>query len=470
MLDHLHEGQKEFIWHKPVNEFSGVDQGLPGNHGDVANFAALISDRRFGKTYSIAIYSTALCLCIRRASVLYLGLQKDVARNIFLQNFYKIQERFNVPCIVDERNYRIEFPETESVINISGADHPKLVRLFRGQEHDLVAIDEAQDFKYVDLLFFINNAITSCLDDRDGRLFLTGTPGNEESGFFYDVVVAAKHPDYAVVHGKPFSNPSNAVRRRKRLEAWKLTNPEIELEPWVQREYFGRWVADNRLLMVTLAPHLNYETVWNPHSKDEYILSIDWGFTAPSAYVLGVWNPSRHNMLIYLDGWEKTEMRLHDHLKAIRKYQSHPVYGRRLRIVADPGGSSKAIVEELRGTYKIPIENAQKLGKELILEQINMDASLGNIKVYNPKDPMRPQDNGVAVQWSKLTWVEDPKTKEQKEGSPRHIHDAALYLRRAARIELYSEPKKDTRDINERMRDKKAARVRRRIKRKRAFA
>lgn len=470
LLSHLHEGQEEYVWHEPVNEFSGVDQGLPGGHGYVADRIALLSDRRFGKTYASVIYATALCLTRRRGSVMYIGLQKDVARGIFLQNFYKIRDEFDVPCVVDEREYTIFFPDTDSQIVISGADNPRLARLFRGKEHDLVVIDEAQDFRYIDLEHFINNEIISCLDDREGRLFLSGTPGNEEAGFFYDVVVTEKHDDYAVVHGKPFTNPSNRKRRLKRMAAMRATNPKIEEEAWVQREYFGRWVVDNRDLMVSLNPQLNYIRDWGALPGDEYILSIDWGFTAPSAYVLGVWNPKRNNVLVYLEAWEQKEMMLLDHLAAIDKYRTHAIYGKNLRIIADPGGSNKAIVEELRKTYKIPIENATKDGKSLILDQVNMDASLGNIQVFNVNDPDRPQDCGVAVQWNKLTWIKDPKTREKKEGSPRHIHDAALYLRRAARIELYEKPKEDVRTVEEKIRQKKAKRIRRRLKRKRVYA
>jgi hypothetical protein len=332
-----------------------------------------------------------------------------------------------------------------SIIRFVGADHPRFAKLLRGQEHDIVIVDEAQDFCFIDLAYLLRQVLSPTALDRRGRLLMCGTPGPEEAGFFYEVVVLKKHGEWDVVDGDPDDNHYNATERREEIAAMKAANPGIELESWVQREYHGKWVADNRQLMVKLRPEVNYLYEWAPEADDLYVLGIDWGWFDSSAYVLGTWNPRRHNRLVYLEAWDKPEMRLEDHLKAIAGYRAHPVFGPKLRLVCDPaaGKHSQKIVEQLRGTYQLPLENAYKVGKELTVAQVDMEASLGQIQIFNHADPAHPELNGMAEQWNVLMWQIDPRTKERTEGGPRHRHDAALYVRRAVALEA-CHPKQTT--------------------------
>jgi hypothetical protein len=472
LLEGLHGGQQRLVWAvEPADE-----QAAPAPVDDPprrADRVALLSGRRWGKSEGILRYACALCCSKGGVNVLYVGLNKDSAKEIAWPLLRKLEARYRWPDVVfDERRLVITFANG-SRIRIVGADHPRFARLLRGQEYDLCIVDEAQDFVYVDLAYLCDQVLGPTLEDRDGRLFMCGTPGMFEAGYFYEVVWkglgalgqrvarSVEHPDWIVVHGEPWENPHNSGKRQRRLEALRRKNPRIEDEPWVQREFFGRWTPDNRALMVSIPSELCYLREWEPADDEEFLLCIDWGWHDPSAYVLAAWNPHRHNDLVYLEGWSREQMMLADHRREITRYLEHPLLRRNsgtlrdLTVMADPGGSAKTIVEELKRTYGLPIQNADKEGKALVYEQLNMDASLGHIKFFNIHNPRRPEDNGVAQQWRTLGWRIDPITRAREEGEPRHISDCAVYIRKRVRLDLFEERVPEEIDVNEQIRRKK---------------
>lgn len=433
LLADLHPGQQRCIWARDAD-------------GQLADMVALLSGRRFGKTEGVLRYAIALCLTRPYASVLYVSMQRTSARTIAWPLLQSLARRYNLRIRkADERELFVEF-ENGSRISCVGADHPKFARLLLGTQHDAVLVDEAQDFIYMDLKDLIDNYLGATLDDREGRMFLTGTPGPVEAGYFWEVVVQQAWPEWVVVHGAPFENPHTRKQQQKKLDRYKRGNPDIEEQPWIRRRFFGEWVADNRDRVVALHPKLNYITEWEPEEGEEFVLSLDFGFSeSDSAYVLSAWNPKRHNDYVYLEGWSKPEMMLADHLAALRSYQAHPVYGRNLYIQADPGGNSKALTEELRRTYDIPIHDVDKSGKDarqliaFTVAQLNMDASLGRLKIYNIHDPEHPELNGVAKQWNALGYIKNLRTGEKEIARPRDVHDGAVYGRRRMHPELYEE-------------------------------
>lgn len=70
-------------------------------------------------------------------------------------------------------------------INLFGADDERSLRKQRGLAKHAFWIDEAQDFRFLDK--FYNAVISGALVDYDGECWLTGTPGQDPSGFFYNV-------------------------------------------------------------------------------------------------------------------------------------------------------------------------------------------------------------------------------------------------------------------------------------------
>lgn len=410
---------------------------------------------------------------------------------------YCAQERVNAKKLAwpilhdlsDEYEWRVHFNnvelvatfETDSTIELFGLDDPRRARLFRGRQFDEVIVDEAQDFCWTNLQHFTQRVAIPTLADRNGRLFMAGTPGDRAEGvppcepgdmhYFYEVAWLRKHPQWTVVHGEFLENPWTAAQLSKQIEMYRRANPNVDQEPWFQREYLGKWVIDTRSVVIRLRPDLNYLYEWQPHEDDQYVLGIDFGWKDPSAYVLAVWNPRLHNWTIYLEAFVARGMYLHDHIAKLREYQTrYP----RIRMVADPAGHAAALHAELRDIHGFPLEDADKREKMFALERLNSEASLAAIKVFNLADAKwdgttwksdTPELNPVAQQWATLCWEIDSHG-QRVEGTPRHVSDGAVYARRACAPWLHT-PKPDPESAAElqrrKMRAQRFATVRRSV-------
>jgi hypothetical protein len=132
-------------------------------------------------------------------------------------------------------------------------------------------------------------------------------------------------------------------------------------------------------------------------------------------------------------------MMLHDHIQLCKKFmERYPG----LVIYADPAGHAKALIEEMRRNG-VSIYAADKKDKRTHVERLNSEATVGKIKIYNTDDPGNPEESLLAKQWNDLirvfkygdvmssNFVGD-ELSLWEEGTPRHIHDAALYARRGA--------------------------------------
>lgn len=72
-----------------------------------------------------------------------------------------------------------------SRIDMFGFDDMRAMRKQRGLAKHVYWIDEAQDIRFLD--DFYNKVIMAALSDYDGECWLSGTPGQDCSGMFYDV-------------------------------------------------------------------------------------------------------------------------------------------------------------------------------------------------------------------------------------------------------------------------------------------
>lgn len=390
------------------------------------------------------------CLRKKRAACAYVNQERDYAKDVVWPLAVELNDRYGWGAKLDGRSMRIMFPETESAIQLYGADQKRFQRRMRGKQFDDVAVDEAQDFIFSDLQHLCMRVLFPTIADRQGRMWLGGTPGEVENYFFEvqdktlpegfdpatdvipdEAIRSVRHGQWVVVRGKHLENPWTRAELQGQLNLLRRTNPSILMEPWVQREYFSIWRPDTRKTVIKLHPDLNYLYEWHRQADDRFVLGIDFGFPSPSAYVLLTWNPDRYPFFVYLEAWERESMQVHDHVSAIQEYM-HRYPG--LRIVGDPswfGGkdrhSTQSFVEELQQVHGLPVEPASKDDKAFNVERLNSEATMGWLKIVNLDDPQHPEASELAKQWNTLV-----RLKDGSEGSPRHKHDAALYARRAA--------------------------------------
>ncbi len=420
------------------NEYHpGQDRVLFGhNGGRLSRFVSVMAPRRWGKSEGFIRYAGNLAARLPGRRIAYVAQQRSQAKAIVWDMLDDLDKQKKWGLTKNNVDLVAKWPNG-SWLSLHGTDKPNSMRLLRGLKFDLVIIDEAQNFCYIDVASLVQRVLMPCLTDRLGRLLMGGTPGEEEFGYFFETQVSKKNKEWNVNQGEQFENPYTASQVREQEEILRTANPNIDNEPWFMREQRGIWVTDTRNNVIKLSPELNHLTSFTPSAEDVYYLGIDFGFNDPSAYVLAV-VPAGKPYFVYLEGWEKTQMYLHDHVEAIKGYISrYPG----ITIVGDPGGVNKTLIEELINVYGLPMERAEKKEKRHFVEQTNSEASLGIIKIYNQADPAHPELSPIARQWQKLVRIRNPRTGEWTEGEPRHMHDAAIYARRRALLGVREEEK-----------------------------
>jgi len=89
-----------------------------------------------------------------------------------------------VDIIVHDGDSYLEF-SNGSEIELFGAEHEKAQRKKRGVAKHVIWVDEAQDFPALEN--FLDAAIGAAMSDFGGEIWITGTPGRDCAGRFYDV-------------------------------------------------------------------------------------------------------------------------------------------------------------------------------------------------------------------------------------------------------------------------------------------
>jgi hypothetical protein len=308
-------------------------------------------------------------------------------------------------------------PHNREII-LLGADRDDLRKKLRGWKNCVVVIDEAQDWT-TDLRPFINSVLRHTLTDLRGYLLVLGTPGWQEQGFYFDAT-EGKEPEWAPVVGGMLENPATAIQQGEEIEAAKRANPNVTNEPWFRREFGGEWVIDNRRLVYPFSDR-NILHGW-AQAPMTRIMAIDWGGPKPSAFVCCEFDTKSSGKLDYVDAFQEADMSLERYVQVVSDFRDRwsPVL-----IVADPGGTNKALTDEISRRCGIPIQNAEKTDKDAAIAAMVRDLSLGTIRVVSP------EAEPLLACWRNLSWFVFPDGTREERGE-NHLADAALYARRAA--------------------------------------
>jgi hypothetical protein len=224
------------------------------------------------------------------------------------------------------------------------------------------------------------------LYDTNGRLRLIGTPGPIPSGYFHDASKSDKWSHHAwTLHSNPW------IEKKSGCSVAQLIQQDCDRkgvtidDPSIQRECFGRWVLDSTSLLLNYDPVLNdYDVL--PKGNYNFILGMDFGFDdADSFTVLGFSDSSPNTYLIEEIVKERqTYDQMAQTFDALYKKYDF------CKIVADPGGGGKKLIESLKQRYPIPMEPADKLGK--IANYGLLNNSLRSGRFYAKKDSRFAQD------------------------------------------------------------------------------
>lgn len=325
---------------------------------DPSKFATAVCSVRAGKTITCAADLIQTCLTKPGTVSLYITLARSSAKRIIWPELHKINRDFKLGGVPNESDLSFKFPNG-SIIYCSGASDSAEIEKFRGLSNVALAyLDESQAFRS-HIKELVEEILIKRLYDTNGRLRLIGTPGPIPSGYFYNASQSPQWSHHAwTLHSNPWIEKKSGCTVAE-LIAQDCARKGVGLDdPSIQRECFGRWVLDANSLLLEYQPERNhYDEL--PKGNYVYLLGMDFGFEdADSFTVLGWREGSPDTYLVEELVAEKQtyEQMVQNFDSLYRKYKI-------CKVVADPGGGGKKLIESLRLRYPVPMEAADKLGK-----------------------------------------------------------------------------------------------------------
>ncbi len=400
---------------------------------DGAQLKAFFCTRRAGKSWAIGVLLFSVAIMFPGTSCLYLGLTKQTCRGIMNKDVMRVlNDRYQIGARWNETQFAWILPN-HSVIYLRGADaNAYEMGKFVGQKYRLAVLDEASKYRQ-DLRQIVYSALIPAMGDDLGTVILSGTPSNQTAGLFYDVTNGAE-AGWSVHRWTWRDNVfkrDNILRLHDKLVS---DNPAIVATPIYKQEWLGLWVVDLDALVYKFRDDLNTASAL-PHAQSEYVfgLGVDFGFT--NATALSVVAYHQHDpelFVVYAKG--KTKQIVSDVAADIKALWWCPTMGCRgpypfAFMVGD--GASLQVVEELAQRHHLPIECAEKSGKEGVIRVFNSDLMTARIKLL-------PAAMDLAAEWGSLIWDEKERAKippkfVEDPRFPNHAADATLYAWRKAR-------------------------------------
>lgn len=315
-----------------------------------------------------------------------------------------------------------------AVVQLMGADTLEACDKARGGKYPVAFVDEAGTFRSKVLEYLISECLEPSSIDFDGEIVVSGTPNSTMSGWFYEQAQWGRDRGWEVFHSTLIDNPTLGPveltdpddRRRWRIEwlaALRTRHGWTEATPRYVREYLGRWAVtgDDFVYAFDRQSNVISSLPAAPDSAWTYGLSIDIGFTDPTAFV--VWGRIDGESTNYvLESYEQTQLipsAVAAHVERLR--DRYPFR----TIVCDTGGMGKVVAEEMKQRFGIPIKAAAKRDKLAYIEFTNGELRCGRVKV------LRHANQALIDDLCQLAWNDD--RTDASSGSRDHLPDAFLY-------------------------------------------
>lgn len=342
-----------------------------------------------------------------------------------------------------------------SRIDLFGCDSESDLGKLRSNAKHVMWIDEAQDPRWIALLADLYKGTIGGMADYRTETWITGTPGKDPSGMFYDITRddAPGLPGWEIhllsVVDNPFFGATPEERWAETAERALTENGWTVDDPDFQREWMARWVlADARFVYAANAVPI-HELLYAPERfmpdgfPDVIAAMGDLpGYTEGRQYFLGMGN----DLGVYafsIRAWSLKDPVLYEVASYKRRgldYDDMMACIVRVRdllhiglIVADAGGGGKQAVmnwsKKIVDRYGLPILEAKKTNKHTAQDVYNNDIRKGFMRYRGtPEKPSPLLQELLTHRWAPTRsstgkMVEDPATDN-------HCADADLYIHR----------------------------------------
>ena len=429
-------------------------------------YKAVLCPRRSGKSY-IGGVGGGLCKALRTpgARILIVGLTVQSVKRAFWRLLERTCREEGIEVSSNLTEMSLTFANGSYLFLFGGETVDRIERL-RGDEFDLVIVDEAKSFSPHALTYLLKDVIGPAISTREGQVWMIGTPGHVFDGEFYyatnpgkadaDGRVYSAHYDPAV--GERFDvmwsfhhwtmadnigvkcNEDGVPLQWLRALADKKRNKWGDDHPTWRRESLGEWVVDEKGLVydlaaisakdearVTWVPDINRPGAYGlPDGEWSFLLGIDFGWVNPTAFVVAAWSQNPQELRIV-----HTEKHQHCVLSEVQKHYQRLErrFGGFGAVVVDAGAQGKQIHETLQTDYGIPAIAAEKREKHAFQQAFNSDLHSGRIKLIK-HDPLWTEMLTLAWDLSAGSKAELARKGSLKEDPSQEndLCDAALYI------------------------------------------
>lgn len=410
-----------------------------------ARTLAMLCSRRAGKTVLaggkliLTAFEKPGALCV------YMALSRESARDIMWPELKLWVERVGLPSdCVDEARMRINLPNGSTII-CTGTDDIRTIKRWRGVKIAIAIIDEcgAQDDDV--LTTIIRDILRAALIDYKGELWLLGTPGEVERGYWFNITGPERKSKIALFHWTAFNNPHLPHYAEELLlileeEGWvapkdfyeKMGLPvpvddngeELPPTPTFVREYLGRWYSDNSSRVYPFSPSRNLIEAMPTHNKKgapldpdkwKFVIAIDVGYIDEMALSILAAHPDDARDFVILAEKHK-EMLVKELAERIKKLWE--LYGR-IPVVIDSGGMGRYHRGDLEKEHGIRAIPAEKEKKASFIRQVR-ERLMSGLIVFVKASTVPLQQECEKVPWDKNKLLPKP-------GVADHSCDTLLY-------------------------------------------
>lgn len=385
--------------------------------------------RRGGKSCGLATWHYEGLILKPGTRSVYITTTRAKAHEIMWDNgLLALKQRYKLPIrLGHEENQLMVFHENGSKLWLLGMPDQGEIDKVRGGKYFRASIDEAQAFPdWIEQL--VSDSLEPALLDYDGDLAMTGSPGVDMAGYYYEVCAGQRpgwdvHDDWTALDN-PYLPGAAAWINNKREELG-------EDNPTFQREYMGKWSQDPDALVY---PFTRERNGWTPQSditpyglpEGEYSfgLGVDLGWSEKStAFTLGA--ASRSSGKLYLlRSWARSRL-MPTALGAVIQQAKDEVWNatrRSLKVVVDEGALGQGFTAQM-AAMGVTTEPAQKNEKRSAQEFLKGMIYAGNVLVHYS------QCSELIEECRRLPF--DPETGKESDSYRKHNADSALYLSRA---------------------------------------
>lgn len=310
-----------------------------------------------------------------------------------------------------EQDKTYQFP-SGAMLQLGGLDNEAIDKYnFQGGAYQFIGFDEITHLRQRATYIYLLSRLSRLAGvDIPLRARATANPGGPGAHWVKEYFLEGQSKERIYVPSYIQDNPSvdEAAVRASLALLDETTRRQLEN---------GEWIDDGGELIFAYDAIRNATTI--PRDLTDYVLGVDYGYSADSAFVVMGYRQGDRNVYA-IEAHKKPGMLVDEAADVVRSLNARYKFS---RMVGDQGGLGKTYVEEARKRFLLPIQPAEKHDKQGYLRLMSAGLARGTIKV----DPERCEP--LLKEWRSARWNTD--ADDIATGCPDHCLDAALYAWRA---------------------------------------